>query len=125
MGARSLAALKIAAILAITSFGISAATLFNNSNTGIKNRTADPSQRSGAAVFSQVCSRCHGADGRAQTAKGKAVGATDLTSNKWTPNTERDTRIVTRGKEDMPSFKAKLTPAEIAAVVSYIRRFKN
>ena len=125
MAARTLAALKVAAILAITSFGISAATLLNNNNIGMKDHLTDPLQRSGAAVFSQVCTRCHGSDGRAKTAKGRAVGATDLTSNKWTPNTERDTRIVTRGKEDMPSFKGKLTPAEIDAVVSYIRRFKN
>jgi mono/diheme cytochrome c family protein len=41
------------------------------------------------------------------------------------PDTARDIRIVTRGKEDMPSFKAKLKPAEIEAVISYIRRFKN
>jgi len=125
MDARTLLALKVAVILSITSFGISAATLLNNNNVGMKDHPADPLQRSGAAVFSQTCTRCHGADGRAQTAKGKAVGATDLTSNKWTPNTERDTRIVTRGKEDMPAFKGKLTPAEIDAVVGYIRRFKN
>jgi len=125
MDLRSIAALKIAAVLAITSFGISATTLLTNNNLRPGELPADPLQRSGAAVFSQVCTRCHGADGRATTAKGKAVGATDFTSNKWTPNTERDTRIVTRGKEDMPSFKAKLTPAEIDAVVVYIRRFKN
>ena len=64
-------------------------------------------------------------DGRATTAKGRSLGATDLTSKDWSPDTARDTRIVTRGKEDMPSFKAKLKPAEIEAVVGYIRRFKN
>ena len=82
-------------------------------------------QRSGAAVYAQNCARCHGSDGRAQTAKGRAVGATDLTSSAWLPDTARDTRIVTRGKEEMPSFRAKLKPAEIEAVVNYIRRFKR
>lgn len=82
-------------------------------------------QRSGAAVFAAMCVRCHGSDGRAQTAKGRSVGATDLTSADWVPDTARDTRIVTRGKEDMPSFKGKLKPAEIEAVVAYIRRFKR
>jgi len=125
MDLRSIAAIKIAVVLSITSFGISATTLFTNNSIWPGDIPADPLQRSGAAVFSQTCTRCHGADGRATTAKGKAVGATDFTSNKWTPNTERDTRIVTRGKEDMPSFKGKLTPAEIDAVVAYIRRFKN
>lgn len=82
-------------------------------------------QRSGAAVFAQMCARCHGSDGRAQTAKGRSVGATDLTSSAWVPDTARDTRIVTRGKESMPAFKGKLKPAEIEAVVNYIRRFKR
>lgn len=82
-------------------------------------------QLSGAAVFAQKCARCHGSDGRAQTAKGRSVGATDLTSSAWIPDAERDTRIVMRGKESMPGFKSKLKPAEIAAVVSYIRRFKR
>ena len=82
-------------------------------------------QRSGATIYSQICSRCHGSDGKARTAKGRSVGATDLTSSDWTPDVARDTRIVTRGKEEMPAFKGKLKPAEIDAVVQYIRRFKN
>lgn len=82
-------------------------------------------QRDGAVVYSQNCARCHGLDGRARTAKGRAVGATNLTSNDWLPDTARDTRLVNRGKEEMPSFKGKLKPAEIEAVVSYIRRFKR
>jgi len=91
----------------------------------LRSEDASIAQRSGAAVYAQNCARCHGSDGRAQTAKGRAVGATDLTSSAWLPDTARDTRIVTRGKEEMPSFRAKLKPAEIEAVVSYIRRFKR
>jgi len=82
-------------------------------------------QRSGSAIYSQNCSRCHGADGRAQTPKGRQVNAVDLTSSEWSPDEARDTRIVTKGKGSMPSFKSKLTPAEISVVVQYIRRFKN
>lgn len=125
MDVRSTAVLKIAAIISVTSIGIFATTLVNNNPIGMRDRPAAPLQRSGATVFSQNCARCHGADGRANTAKGRSVGATDLTSNDWTPNTERDTRIVNRGKESMPAFKGKLKPAEIDVVVEYIRRFKN
>ncbi len=82
-------------------------------------------QRSGASIYSQNCARCHGSDGRAQTPKGRQVDAVDLTSNEWSPDEARDTRIVTKGKGSMPSFRTKLTPAEISAVVQYIRRFKN
>ena len=79
----------------------------------------------GRAIYARSCSRCHGADGRAQTAKGKAVGASDFTSSDWDPDAARDIRIVTKGKGDMPSFKRTLKPADIQAVVTYIRRFKR
>jgi mono/diheme cytochrome c family protein len=82
-------------------------------------------QRGGAAVYTQNCARCHGADGRAQTPKGRETDAIDLTSDDWSPDTARDTRIVTNGKKSMPSFRRKLTPAQISAVVQYIRRFKH
>ena len=125
MDVRSKAAIKIVLALAVTSLGISTTTLSKDHNYFEPKSESAVGQRSGAAVFSQMCVRCHGSDGRATTAKGRAVGATDLTSNDWIPDTARDTRIVTRGKEDMPSFRSKLKPAEIDAVVSYIRRFKN
>jgi len=125
MGIRSKAAIKIVLALAFTSLGISSTALSREKNVLSTSNSTDLSQRSGAAIFSQMCARCHGADGRATTAKGRSVGATDLTSDKWNPDTGRDTRIVTKGKEDMPSFKAKLKPAEIEAVVAYIRRFKQ
>lgn len=125
MDARSRAAIKIALILSVASLGISSATLSNNRDLEAGAHASDFSQRSGAAVYAQMCSRCHGPDGRANTPKGRSVGAADLTSNDWLPDTARDIRIVTRGKKDMPSFKSKLKPAEIEAVVRYIRRFKN
>ena len=82
-------------------------------------------QRSGSAVYSQNCARCHGADGRAQTKKGRETKAVDFTSDDWTPDAGHDARLVTRGKGSMPSFKNKLTTTEINAVVQYIRRFKH
>lgn len=125
MDVRSRAAIKIALILAIASLGISSTTLPNERAFATADPAVDLAQRSGAAIYAQNCSRCHGPDGKANTPKGRSVGAADLTSNDWMPDTARDIRIVTRGKEDMPSFKAKLKPAEIEAVISYIRRFKN
>jgi mono/diheme cytochrome c family protein len=86
---------------------------------------ADGAVPSGAAaIYSQNCARCHGTDGRAQTPKGRKLDAVDFTSGDWTPDTGHDTRIVTRGKGSMPAFGNKLTPAQISAVVQYIRRFK-
>lgn len=78
----------------------------------------------GASVYKKSCAVCHGADGRSQTKKGEETGAVDLTSEDWTPNEARDTRIITRGKGSMPSFKRSLSAAQIKSVVAYIRRFK-
>lgn len=87
--------------------------------------TSVSAQTNGAAIYSRNCARCHGLDGRAQTPKGRQVDAVDLTSDEWVPDTARDIRLVTRGKGSMPSFKNKLTTAQIEAVVGYIRRFKR
>lgn len=79
----------------------------------------------GAAIYASSCIRCHGADGKAQTPKGKQTGATNLTSAKWKPNQAKDIRLITKGKGRMPAFKATLSAEEIQAVWSYIRgRFK-
>jgi cytochrome c6 len=86
---------------------------------------AAAAQRGGGAVYSQNCARCHGVDGRAQTRKGREVEATDFTGEEWSPETGRDTRIVTRGKGSMPAFGRKLSQAQIRSVVQYIRRFKR
>lgn len=121
---RSKTAIKIALLLALFSITLTIGVSSRFQLT-VKGEAAGFVQRDGATIYSQNCVRCHGADGRARTAKGRAVGATDLTSSDWLPDTARDTRIVTKGKESMPSFKAKLKPAEIEAVVNYIRRFKQ
>src|SRR5688572_7835869 len=118
-------AIKVGLILPILSLFITTITLGNGDRAPVAVEAPGTAQRSGAAVYAQTCARCHGSDGRAGTAKGRAVGATDLTSADWVPDAARDTRIVTRGKEAMPAFKGKLKPAEIEAVVSYIRRFKR
>lgn len=118
-------AIKLSLVLATIFLGICITTLSDGPVKPTAASGIDFGQRSGAAVYAQSCARCHGADGRGNTPKGRAVGASDLTSRDWVPDTARDTRIVTRGKEGMPAFKGKLKPAEIEAVVSYIRRFKN
>ena len=79
----------------------------------------------GAAIYASSCVRCHGADGSAQTPKGKQTGATNFTSAKWKPNEARAIRNITNGKGRMPAFKSTLSAEEISAVWAYVRgRFK-
>lgn len=114
-------------VLAAVAFGIVA--LFANS----KSISADSSVtkalsgagRDGAKIYAVSCARCHGADGKAQTGKGKQTNAVDLTSDDWEPNDARDTRIITKGKGKMPGFKSTLKPDDIQSVVVYIRKFKG
>jgi len=75
-----------------------------------------------AEIFAAHCATCHGRDGRAKTARGKRAGATDFTSD-WNRDEARGIRIITNGKNEMPSFKKKLTAAEIRAVFGYVSRF--
>jgi cytochrome c6 len=83
------------------------------------------SQRGGAEIFDSYCARCHGADGRAQTTKGKRVGATNFTSPKWKPNEARGIRVITNGKGEMPDFKSILSAEEVKSVWNYARKFKR
>jgi mono/diheme cytochrome c family protein len=125
MEVQSKAVIKGALTLITVSLGIFTIAIFGTVPYPNIKKQPTSAQRNGAAIYAQNCSRCHGTDGRAQTAKGRAVGASDLTSADWLPDTARDIRLVTRGREEMPSFRGKLKPAEIEAVVTYIRRFKR
>jgi len=78
---------------------------------------------SGADIYQQNCITCHGGDGKANTPKGKRKGATDLT--KSTISTAQGIKVITNGRENMPSFKDTLSPAEISEVMAYIRGFRK
>jgi mono/diheme cytochrome c family protein len=69
------------------------------------------------------CSVCHGDDGKGQTEEGRKKKARNLTNEKW-QNTIDDARIVrsiTKGHDNMPSFRKKLTESEIKALAAEVR----
>jgi|SRR5215203_2821915 len=78
---------------------------------------------SGADIYGQHCATCHGNDGKADTVRGKRKGATDLT--KSTIGTAQGIRVITNGRELMPSFKDDLSDAEIREVMNFIRGFRK
>ena len=77
----------------------------------------------GKALYEATCKKCHGARGippkvmKAQYPKIATFNAAFIAKH----TQDSIVTIMTRGKgEDMKSFKAKLTPAEMAAVAGYV-----
>lgn len=89
------------------------------------------SGRRGAAkvesVYQQQCARCHGADGRGETNLGKIYGTPNLTDAALHArfSDKELSAIITSGQGGMPGFKKNLSKAEIAALVTYVRRFRK
>jgi mono/diheme cytochrome c family protein len=78
--------------------------------------------------FGNLCAACHGADGKARTPAGRKLGAKDLSESKLS-GAEIEKLISegakdTRGAVKMPSFKEKLTSAEITALAAYVNTFR-
>jgi len=78
-------------------------------------------------VFIQNCARCHGADGRSDTALGIDLDASDLTDAEWHKKVS-DKRImqsITKGRALMPAFGKKLSTDDITALCVYVRSLKK
>jgi mono/diheme cytochrome c family protein len=82
-------------------------------------------QGSGADIFKAKCAMCHGADGSASTGMGKTMGLKPLSSPEVQNMSDADlTALITNGKGKMPAYKGKLSDADIAAVVKYVKTMK-
>ena len=86
----------------------------------------------GKALYEKSCAKCHGADGKGQTAMGKRSGAKDYTDAKVQEELKDDAAI----KAIKEGYKTKegkqvMKPAEGAsdedakAMVAYMRTFKK
>jgi len=90
---------------------------------------ADKTERTWHAKFAS----CYGADGKAQTAKGKEMGIKDMTSAAWQKQLtdEKIQKGIEDGvdttvdgkKQKMDPYKDKLKPDQIADLVKYVRTF--
>lgn len=78
--------------------------------------TSVPPDASGAEIYSQVCSNCHGSDleGRVGPALGPSTNAAQQ------PDEYLETTIL-RGRGSMPSFSGSLTTEQVDRVVAYLR----
>jgi mono/diheme cytochrome c family protein len=80
-------------------------------------------QDPGADLFKAHCVVCHGADGSGDTPAGKIFKAAALTDPMVTTKSNDELHAVIKsGKNKMPTFKDKLTDAQIDAIIGYIRK---
>jgi cytochrome c553 len=86
----------------------------------------------GKAIYEKECAKCHGADGKGQTAMGKRNGAKDYTDAKVQEEL-KDEAAIKAVKEGYKTKEGKVVmkPAEgmpdddVKAVVAYMRTFKK
>ena len=80
-----------------------------------------------ATLYAKHCATCHGNDGRAKTFKGKFKKTRDLTDAQWQAEVsdERLFNSITQGRGKMPSFKKKLSAAQIESLVAHARGLKK
>jgi cytochrome c6 len=79
-----------------------------------------------AADYKAKCASCHGAEGKGDTAPGKAMKVKDLASDEVQKQSDADlTGIIAKGKKPMPGYEGKLTPEQIAGIVKYLRTLKK
>jgi high-affinity iron transporter len=78
------------------------------------------------AIFTQQCAMCHGASGAGD---GPAAAAMNLRPSSFADSAFQESRTdeqlaeaISSGKGAMSGYEGKLPPAEITALVSYIRK---
>jgi mono/diheme cytochrome c family protein len=75
------------------------------------------------SVYLSNCARCHGADGRADTESGRLYDVPDISGGRLRRRSAKNlTNVINRGGGSMPAFGKKLTKAQVASLVTYIRK---
>ena len=83
-------------------------------------------QGSGAQIYKDRCTMCHGDDGKATTDVGKAFNAASFLAPAAVKASDAELiGIVTKGKGKMMPFGGVLTDDQIKAVVAYIRTLQK
>jgi mono/diheme cytochrome c family protein len=75
--------------------------------------------------FAANCEPCHGPKGEGGPVKvdNKQIKVPSLKSDHAIKHSDEEiTKLITNGEEEMPSFKAKLTPEEITEMVRFVRK---
>ncbi len=117
--------IKLTAVIAIAAAAI-AISLFAGPRADMAPRAASIGEKAlpdAGSDYATNCARCHGNDGRGQTAKGRQTHAGDLT--KSSISDAKGIRMITNGSGDMPAFKGNMSPEQIRGVMAYVRGFRR
>ena len=83
-------------------------------------------QTGGEALYKPKCAVCHGADGKGETAVGKANKIRDLGSADVQKQSDDELAgVIGNGKSKMPAYGKGLKPEQIKDLVAYIRSLKK
>ena len=82
---------------------------------------AAKSDDASATLYKQKCAGCHGADGKADSAMGKAMKIKSFADPDVVKMSDADlSDIIEKGKGKMPAYKT-LTAEQVKGLVAYIR----
>jgi mono/diheme cytochrome c family protein len=80
----------------------------------------------GEADYKAKCAMCHGADGLAATGMGKTLNIKSFKDPSQVKMTDAELiASTTKGKGKMPAYEGKLSGAQIADVIAYIRTLQK
>jgi mono/diheme cytochrome c family protein len=78
-----------------------------------------------AQTYTSTCAGCHGATGTPSEAMVRAMGAMPNFATIHAPADAVWVRAITAGNGKMPAFGGRLTPAQVRAMVTYLKTLKH
>lgn len=77
-----------------------------------------------AALYAQMCARCHGADGRGDPEIKKTLPVRDFSDPQFQARatTDQIAQTIMTGKNQMPAFGGMLSVPKVQAMSGYVRR---
>lgn len=79
-----------------------------------------------AATYKAKCQMCHAADGTASTPAGQKMGTRSFKDPAVVKQSDAEMlAAIEKGKNKMPAYAGKLSPADMQALVAYIRTLQK